>query len=120
MARKMTAKQINAWIDSLPRTTPIWATMCRDDVTSQQAEALDKRRITYRDAAKKLNRDLRRLDPKMCNAAESDAAENMPAELNDDMLGYWRVYFAHLASAAAVHWEDAGRDLNAELGYTAY
>jgi hypothetical protein len=45
----------------------------------------------------------------------------MPSELNDtDMLGYYKYFYNHLAYAASVHWEGAGRDLNAELGYVVY
>jgi hypothetical protein len=45
----------------------------------------------------------------------------MPPELSDtEMLGYYKYFRNHLANAAAVHWESAGRDLNAELGYVAY
>jgi len=119
--KKLTTKQINKWIDSLPSTTPVWATMCDDNTTFEQAKALDERRSTYRRAVAKLCADLERLDRPLYANADSDAGENMPFELNDtDMLGYYRAFYGHLASAAGVHWDSAGRDLNAELGYAAY
>jgi hypothetical protein len=119
--KKLTPKQLNKWLESLPETTPVWATMCADGVTLQQAKALDERRSAYRTAAAKLHADLERLDSLLYANADSDAGENMPPELNDtEMLGYYKYFYNHLANAAAVHWEDAGRDLNAELGYSAY
>lgn len=119
--KKLTTKQINKWLNSLPETTPVWATMCADGVTLEQAKALDERRSEYRSAAAKLYADLERLDSLLCANADSDAGENMPVELNDaEMLGYYKYFRNHLANAAAVHWEGAGRDLNAELGYVAY
>jgi hypothetical protein len=121
MQKKMTPKQLDKWLKSLPETTPVWATMCADGVTFQQAKALDEKRSAYRSAAAKLHADLERLDSLLYANADSDAGENMPPELNDtEMLGYYKYFYNHLANAAAVHWEDAGRDLNAELGYVVY
>jgi hypothetical protein len=121
MTKKLTPKQLAKWLDSLPETTPVWATMCADGVTFEQAKALDERRSEYRRAAAKLHEDLERLDSLLYANADSDAGENMPLELNDtEMLGYYKYFRNHLANAAAVHWESAGRDLNAELGYAAY
>lgn len=121
MEKKMTPKQLDKWIKSLPDTTPVWATMCANGTTLQQAKALDEKRSAYRSAAGKLYADLERLDSLLCACADSDAGENMPAELNDtDMLGYYQYFYNHLAHAASVHWESAGRDLNAELGYIVY
>lgn len=121
MTKKLTPKQIAKWLNSLPETTPVWATMCADGVTFEQAKALDERRNEYRSAAAKLHADLERLDSLLYANADSDAGENMPPELNDpDMLGYYKFFYNHLASAAAVHWETAGRDLNAELGRIFY
>ena len=121
MAKKLTPKQIAKWLDSLPETTPVWATMCADGVTFEQAKALDERRSEYRRAAAKLHADLERLDSLLYANADSDAGENMPPELNDaEMLGYYKYFYNHLANAAAVHWETAGRDLNAELGRIVY
>jgi hypothetical protein len=119
--KKLTTKQLDKWIRSLPETTPVWATMCAADTTFQQAKAIDEKRNASRKAAVKLYNDLERLDPILCANAESDACENMRPELNDnDLLGYWDHFYNHLANAAAVHWESAGRDLNNELGYAAY
>jgi ribonuclease HII len=121
MTKKLTPKQITKWLDSLPETTLVWATMCADSVTIEQVKALDERRSEYRRAAAELHSDLERLDSSLYVNADTDAGENMPPELNDtEMLGYYKYFRNHLANAAAVHWESAGRDLNAELGYVAY
>ena len=119
--KKLTPNQIAKWLRSLPETTPVWSTMCAEGVTFEQAKALDEKHTANRKAVVKLYNDLERLDPMLCACAESDACENMRPELNDnDLLGYWPHFYNHLANAAAVHWEDSGRDLNAELGYVAY
>jgi hypothetical protein len=119
--KKLTTKQLDKWIRSLPETTPVWATMCANDVTLQQAKAIDEKRSAYRSAFAKLYNDLERLDSLLCACADSDAGENMPPELNDsDMLGYYKYMYNHLAYAASVHWESEGRNLNSELGYIVY
>jgi hypothetical protein len=119
--KKLTIKQIDKWLRSLPETTPVWATMCADGVTFEQAKAIDQLHSEYHSAAAKLHADLERLDSLLYANAASDAGENMPSELNEaDMLGYYKYFRNHLANAAAVHWESAGRDLNNELGYTVY
>lgn len=119
--KKMTEKQLAKWLSSLPETINVWQFMCTDELTAQQVEAIDRRYISTRDAAVKLNEELRCLDSLLTANAESDAGENMPPELNDSgMLGYWTSYYGHLVNAAACHWEGSGRDLNAELGRIVY
>lgn len=115
--KKMTEKQLAKWLSSLPETINVWQFMCTEEITPQQMEAVDRKHNAARRAAVKLNEDLRRIDSLLTANAESDAGENMPAELNDaGMLGYWDSYYGHLVNAAQCHWEGAGRDLNAELG----
>ena len=121
MQRKLTDKQLAKWLRSLPQTTKTWELMCNPDTTMQQIEALSAAHAAARDAASQLNEALRSLDSSLTANAESDAGENMPAELNDsDMLGYWAAFHSRLAGAAGQIWESEGRDLNAELGKVVY
>lgn len=121
MTKKLTPKQLAKWLDSLPETTPVWALACHVDTTAQQSAALLARYAEARQAAGQLTAELSALDTLLTAKAESDAGENMPAELNDaDMLGYAPHYLHHLIGAAACTWESAGRDLNAELGRIVY
>jgi len=121
MTKKLTPKQLDKWLRSLPETTPVWATACNPETPAQQSEALLAKHEAAHRAAGKLHAQLLNLDSTLTACAESDAGENMRPELNDtDMIGYWPHYYSHLANAAAVHWESAGRDLNAELGHIVY
>jgi hypothetical protein len=121
MTKKLTPKQLAKWLDSLPETTPVWALACHVDTTAQQSTALLARHDANRQVVGKLTEELNALDSLLTASAESDAGENMPAELNDaEMLGYAPNYLNHLIGAAAVHWETAGRDLNAEIGRNIY
>jgi hypothetical protein len=118
---KMTEKQLAKWVSSIPETANVWQLTSADDITLQQANAADLKYGNERRAVMKLSEDLRNLDSFLTANAESDASENMPSELNDaGKFGYWKYYFNHLVNAAAVHWEGAGRDLNAELGRIVY
>jgi hypothetical protein len=117
MNKKMTAKQLAAWLASLPDTTPVCQLACSVDLTVQQTTALLAKQDSERQAVRQLHADLYNLDRVLLANAESDAGENMRPELNDSgMLGYWAHFHNHLISAAQVHWESAGRDLNAEIG----
>lgn len=121
MAKKLTPKQLAKWLNALPETTPAWALACHVDTTTQQSAALLARYAEARQAVGQLTAELNALDTLLTAQAESDAGENMPAELNDaDMLGYAPHYLHHLIGAAACTWESSGRDLNAELGRIVY
>lgn len=119
--KKLTPKQIAKWLNALPETTPVWALACCVDTTAQQSAALLARYAEARQATGRLTAELNALDTLLTAKAESDAGENMPAELDDaDMLGYAPHYLHHLIGAAACTWESSGRDLNAELGRIVY
>jgi hypothetical protein len=119
--KKLTPKQLAKWLDSLPETTPVWALACHVETTAQQSAALLARYAEGRQATGQLTAELNALDTLLTAKAESDAGENMPAELHDaDMLGYAPHYLHHLIGAAACTWESSGRDLNAELGRIVY
>jgi hypothetical protein len=121
MTKKLTAKQLNKWLQSLPETTLVWALANDIDTTAQQSYALLEKHDAAREAATKLNEELRAIDRYLTADAENDAFENMRPEIRDSaMLGYWPHYYGHLINAAACHWESSGRDLNAELGRNVY
>lgn len=114
--RKMTDKQLAKWLQSLPETMNLWE-LGEDVYTAQQATAALNRYAAERRAAAKLHADLNAIDSLLTACAENDAFDNMPRELTEtNMLGYYRSFHNHLANAAQVHWETAGRDVNAELG----
>jgi len=121
MPKKLTPKQLDKWLKSLPETTPVWALACHVDTTAQQSAALLAKYAADRQAVGKLTEELNNLDSLLTAHAESDAGENIRPELNDgDMIGFWQHYYNHLVNAAACHWESSGRDLNAELGRIVY
>lgn len=118
--RKMTQKQLDKWLQSLPGTTNVWQ-LIETDCTSQQLNHAMNHYGAMKETASKLHADLHAIDKFMTANAETDALENMRPELNEEtMLGYWQHYHNHLANAAACHWESAGRDLNKELGRIVY
>ena len=119
--RKLNPTQLAKWLRSLPETTNVWELCYASAYTAQQIKfALDHYAAT-KQAAIKLNEDLRAVDPMLTASAESDAGENMRAELCDpSTLGHWAHYFDHLAGAAGCHWETSGRNVNAELGRVVY
>jgi hypothetical protein len=118
--KKLSPTQLAKWLRSLPETLHIWE-LCDNAYTVQQAKfALDHYAAT-KQAAVKLNEDLRAVDPALTASAESDAGENMRAELRDpSTLGHWDHYFQHLTGAAGYYWENAGRNVNDELGRVIY
>lgn len=121
MTKKLTPKQLAKWLDSLPETTRVWELACNVELTMQQSTALLAKHDANRQALRKLTDDLNNLDSLLTAGAESDAGENIRPELCDaELLGYAPHYMNHLIGAAAVHWETAGRDLNAELGRAIY
>jgi hypothetical protein len=121
MAKKLTPAQLNKWLQSLPETTPVWILANDNNTTEQQAYALLDKHDAAREAATKLNEELRAIDRYLTADAENDALENMRPEIRDSaMLGYWPHYHGHLINAAACHWESSGRDLNAEIGRNLY
>jgi hypothetical protein len=121
MTKKLTPKQLAKWLDSLPETTRVWELACSVELSIQQSNALMAKHDANRKALGKLTDDLNKLDSLLTANAESDAGENIRAELADaEFLGYAPHYMNHLIHAASVQWEGAGRDLNAELGYVVY
>jgi hypothetical protein len=119
--KKLTPKQLDKWLKSLPETTPVWALACHVDTTAQQSTALLAKYAADREALGQLIQELNAIDTLLTAKAESDAGENTRPELNDtDMIGYAPHYLHHLINAAACTWEGAGRNLNAELGRIVY
>lgn len=119
--KKLTSKQLDKWLKSLPETTRVWELACSVELTAQQSTALMAKHDAARQALGKLTEELNKLDSLLAAYAESDAGENIRPELGDaELLGYAPHYMNHLIHAASVHWEGAGRDLNAELGYVVY
>jgi hypothetical protein len=113
----MTKTQLAKWIDSLPADADIYA---RGDWSAQQCGAVQTRVGADKARYFALLDALQLVDQSMAGVAEDCAIENMPAELTDKMLGYWREMHRHLASAAAQIWENAGRNVNTETGLSIY
>ena len=120
MQRKMTQKQLAKWLSSLPETLNIWE-FNDAKYTVQQADAALTKYARDKHAASKFNEELRAIDRMLTANAESDAAENMRPELHDaGAIGHWAHFHQHLINAAGQIWEDAGRNLNAEIGRIVY
>jgi hypothetical protein len=121
MAKKLTAKQLDKWLNTLPATTPVWALVSDPEITLQQVDAVLKRYDAFNKAASDFYEELRNIDSLLTAYAENDALENMQLDLRDErLLGYYVHYHHHLINAAACHWESSGRDLNAEIGRNVY
>ena len=118
--KKLSPTQLAKWLRSLPETMNLWE-LCDTAYTVQQTKFALAHYAATKQAAIKLNEDLRAVDPMLTASAESDAGENMRPELCDPCtLGHWAHYFHHLTDAAGCHWETAGRNLNAEIGRVVY
>ncbi len=118
--KKLSPTQLAKWLRTLPETMNLWE-LCDNGYTVQQANFALAHYAATKRAAIKLNEDLRAVDPVLTASAESDAGENMRAELRDpSTLGHWDHYFHHLTGAAGCHWEMAGRNVNDELGRVIY
>lgn len=114
---RQTAKQLATWMQSLPADFILFG---RNDLTTQQEQALFAQQNRARTAYIKLVTDLQTADEWLAGHAENCADENINPALNNLMLGYYSELTRHIKSAAGMIWEDAGRDVNAELGYIIY
>ncbi len=114
---KMTAKQIDKWLQQLPQQDAIFA---RDDWTGQQHTAVFAAVAADRAAYVDLFQALDAADRSLAGIAQDCANENIDPSWNEHQFGYWREMFRQLANAAALIWENENRSVNAETGRTLY
>ena len=115
--KKLTPKQLDKWLKSLPETSEIYA---NNDWSAQQLGAVFAKHGAARNTYKKLLQDLININPSLAGLAEDNAIENTEGQLIESQLGYWNMLISSLSNCAGSIWEDEKRNVNEELGYVIY
>jgi len=104
------------WIENLPADTEIFGR----DWTAAQTGAVFAKVKADREYFEGLLAQLARADEKLAGYADADAVDDIDAALHDGHFGYWKARGRALAHAAAMIWENEGRDVNQEIGRIIY